>query len=332
MYAAPVRSEDSTAIIASQESRYALNRIREKMAAGQLGEAFHGIDSDDPFVTMTLDEMGKQKIFTIDSDDPFEIPKFLRREPGSDAKTREWNAAHPLPKTVTSFSSLTAAHEPTEFEKQLLADEEAEKAALTSGKRLAKKEEKEARSSRGRGRRAKATEPMPLESATTGGQYWDAAANCFRPIGYMSPARYAHLLSEMPDERYRAAFIKMFGHTQPEDKRSPSAASLKKLVRATQEATRGPAAVRRADKAKAAKPAKKAAAAPTKARQLNPEHDAKVSAMLSRPEGATLTEIGATMGWQEHSASAFLSGIRKTRTIVKTVDDRGNVYRLETAS
>lgn len=44
-------------------------------------------------------------------------------------------------------------------------------------------------------------------------------------------------------------------------------------------------------------------AAPTKA--------AIVEKLLSRPKGATLTEIMGATGWLPHSARAFMTGLRK---------------------
>jgi hypothetical protein len=52
-------------------------------------------------------------------------------------------------------------------------------------------------------------------------------------------------------------------------------------------------------------------------------------ALLTRPEGATLAEIAAATGWLEHSASAYLSGIRKTQPVPGVVEVRGRVYRAE---
>lgn len=58
----------------------------------------------------------------------------------------------------------------------------------------------------------------------------------------------------------------------------------------------------------------------------------RVIAMLRRPQGATLAEVGAAEGWLEHSASARLSAIRKEHNITATKEDRGRVYRMEQAT
>lgn len=57
----------------------------------------------------------------------------------------------------------------------------------------------------------------------------------------------------------------------------------------------------------------------------------KVCAMLTRPKGATLEAICKATGWQQHSARAFLSGLRKTGYTVErnpAEDSKGSVYRI----
>lgn len=59
--------------------------------------------------------------------------------------------------------------------------------------------------------------------------------------------------------------------------------------------------------------------------------------MLARPEGASLTAICETMGWQAHSARAALSGLRKagltiTRSPIENAKEGGSVYRIVTAA
>lgn len=54
-----------------------------------------------------------------------------------------------------------------------------------------------------------------------------------------------------------------------------------------------------------------------------------VQKLLSRGKGASLIEIGKATGWQPHSCRAFLTGVRKTDTLVKEQRaDSGVAYRL----
>ena len=57
---------------------------------------------------------------------------------------------------------------------------------------------------------------------------------------------------------------------------------------------------------------------------------AKLIAMLERPEGTSVAEIGQRLGWLPHTVRAAITGLRKTGREVtrsKDVDDR-SVYRL----
>lgn len=310
---APLYEEHQDAVAPGLLAREALQRIRDKMASEQKGEAFTGEMPD--------------------------APKFLLRTKGDAAKIRKWNAEHPLDaQEVKSWNVGPRWDQKAdpEFEKKLLAEADAEKKRLAPTdptKGLSKEEKKAALMERRAAAKAKADAARAALSAKPAGEsYWDANASVWRPIGYMSRAKYARLVAEMPTNEHRAAFIEMFGHTQTEGARCPPPKVLKARLKAAQEAVRAAPAPKKGKDAKAAKPKRAASAAPAKRRGPNPEHLAKVTAMLTRPEGATLAEIGAAMGWQEHSASAFLSGIRKTRTIAKTVEARGNVYRLEKVS
>jgi uncharacterized protein DUF3489 len=59
---------------------------------------------------------------------------------------------------------------------------------------------------------------------------------------------------------------------------------------------------------------------------------AMVTKMLSRGNGATLTEIMKSTGWKEHSCRAFLTGVRKTRKLLKEQRPDGKTaYRIEPA-
>lgn len=57
----------------------------------------------------------------------------------------------------------------------------------------------------------------------------------------------------------------------------------------------------------------------------------RVRAMLTRPKGATLEAICKATGWQQHSARAFLSGLRKVGYKIErnaAEDGKGSVYRI----
>ena len=57
----------------------------------------------------------------------------------------------------------------------------------------------------------------------------------------------------------------------------------------------------------------------------------KVIAMLSRPEGATVDEIGSAMGWQRHTVRGLFSGTLKKKlglTLASAPEERGRVFRM----
>jgi len=57
---------------------------------------------------------------------------------------------------------------------------------------------------------------------------------------------------------------------------------------------------------------------------------AKLIAMLARPEGVSIAEIGQRLGWLPHSVRAAITGLRQAGRAVtrsKDADDR-SVYRL----
>ena len=57
---------------------------------------------------------------------------------------------------------------------------------------------------------------------------------------------------------------------------------------------------------------------------------ASVTKMLSRGNGATVAEIMKSTGWKEHSCRAFLTGVRKTSTLLKGQRPDGKTaYRIE---
>jgi hypothetical protein len=69
-----------------------------------------------------------------------------------------------------------------------------------------------------------------------------------------------------------------------------------------------------------------------------PETDAKrpskqdeVTAMLRRPEGATIVEVANATGWQRHTVRGVFSGALKKKlglTIASAKEERGRIYRI----
>ncbi len=59
---------------------------------------------------------------------------------------------------------------------------------------------------------------------------------------------------------------------------------------------------------------------------------AQLIALLVRPEGASVTEIGRTLGWLPHTVRAALTGLRHAGQAVTRAkaDDGGSIYRVET--
>jgi hypothetical protein len=59
---------------------------------------------------------------------------------------------------------------------------------------------------------------------------------------------------------------------------------------------------------------------------------AQLEALLRRPEGATLDQIGATIGWQAHSVRGAMSGtLKKKQGLTITSDkaeDGQRIYRI----
>jgi hypothetical protein len=56
---------------------------------------------------------------------------------------------------------------------------------------------------------------------------------------------------------------------------------------------------------------------------------ATVTKMLSCSAGATVGEIMKSIGWQEHSCRAFLTGVRKTNKLLKEQRPDGKTaYRI----
>lgn len=59
---------------------------------------------------------------------------------------------------------------------------------------------------------------------------------------------------------------------------------------------------------------------------------ATVTQLLSRGCGATIAEVMKVTGWKEHSCRAFLTGVRKTRKLLKEQRPDGKTsYRIQAA-
>ena len=68
------------------------------------------------------------------------------------------------------------------------------------------------------------------------------------------------------------------------------------------------------------------------AKQTKTSKNATITRMLSRGTGATVAEIMKSTGWKEHSCRAFLTGVRKTSTLLKEQRPDGKTaYRIEAA-
>lgn len=72
----------------------------------------------------------------------------------------------------------------------------------------------------------------------------------------------------------------------------------------------------------------------TQAHSRKPKFKTKSAAvreMLARPKGASVAEMMATTGWQNHSVRAFLTGLRKKgENLVREERPSGEtVYRIE---
>lgn len=65
------------------------------------------------------------------------------------------------------------------------------------------------------------------------------------------------------------------------------------------------------------------------AKSTKPTKSASVVKLLSRERGATIAELVKATGWKEHSARAFLTGVRKSSTLIKEErPDGATIYRL----
>jgi hypothetical protein len=58
---------------------------------------------------------------------------------------------------------------------------------------------------------------------------------------------------------------------------------------------------------------------------------AQLEALLRRPEGATLTQISASIGWQAHSVRGAMSGTLKKRGLIiisERKEEEDRIYRV----
>ena len=78
-------------------------------------------------------------------------------------------------------------------------------------------------------------------------------------------------------------------------------------------------------------PAEVASAAPETSPEAKPGPKlAQLIALLQRPEGATVAQLGEALGWQAHSVRGAMAGALKARGHVVTseVTSEGRLYRL----
>lgn len=87
---------------------------------------------------------------------------------------------------------------------------------------------------------------------------------------------------------------------------------------------RKPRQRRMARPAEAAAPLETVAPPPARQTRL-----AVLTAMLARPEGATLADMQQASGWQAHSVRGFLAGTLKKKgyTVTSQPADGGRIYR-----
>lgn len=256
------------------------------------------------------------------------VPTFLRVDKAEAARRAAWNESHPL--AAPTFSGVT----------------EEQRSKLNEARARLKEEEHE------RERHLQAVRDQKREQSNTKtppwqpmlpGMIWSMRYGKYVLPDFMSPAKYERLLSEMPTDDHRKAFIEIYGPGQGASlgaggsparatkdakkvESTPAGASAK-----SRSAVRGAGRVRvpsgpRAPAEINLKPA--STNKPPRATAVG-DWKASVISMLRRPEGVTLTEIAKAHGWQEHSASARLTAIRKERNVVATVEERGRVYRTE---
>lgn len=235
------------------------------------------------------------------------IPAFLLIDKKEAARRRKWNEEHPVQPVSFSGKSEERLREVELARAKIDAEKKASERVRLDSVHARKKMEKEAEA---QGAYAK---PIP-------GAVWNPAQNRYVHPNYMPRRKFERLLAEMPTEGHRTILKQRFG--------TAGQATATVMVD-----TPAPRKARAAAPAKPKAKAKAAAAPATRAKRGGkPEQVAAVEAMLTRPEGATLSEIGAKFGWLDHTASAFLSvNFRNLGrpTVKATEAGRGTVYRLE---
>lgn len=267
------------------------------------------------------------------------IPDFLRVDRAEAVRRLQWNETHPIVQTGFSGQSEESRRDVDEARERMKVEQK--ERARQQLEALAERKREE----------AQAKVPHQF-SKRLPGMIWNTRYGKWVLPNFMSQRKYDRLLSEMPTEAHRAAFIKTFGsgHGASRGAGGSPACATKDASMAgstpagaqakTRSAVKGAGRVRVPSEPRArvsgwelTAPTTKPPRAPSAAGAWK----AGVISMLERPEGATLAEIGAVYGWQEHSVSARLSAIRKERVIIATVEERGSikavrVYRMEKAS
>lgn len=249
----------------------------------------------------------------------FEIPDFLKVDRKEAERRRQWNADHPI--QARSFTEVRREVDETVKALNRQIEKEADAAVAERNKRLATKKVKA---------RVMIIEPMVIPP----GYRWDGFHCQLMHPKKMSRSNYARLRQEMPTDAHRKIFEAEYGPWQGtsggSDITAASRASAKSRAKPAGQPRKldGP----RAQPDKSGSHAAPVAPAARLKRGGKPEQVAAVAAMLTRPEGATLSEIGAQFGWLDHTTSAYISvNFRNLgRTTSKaTVAGRGTVYRLD---
>lgn len=247
-----------------------------------------------------------------------DIPDFLLVDEAEAASRKAWNVAHPLTAEAQTWSH------------QIGQEPVSEKLSRVEAAAPHRAESKKMPSE-------KVARPLPPPGS-------DRVLAAILNRGAMTKANHARIMGELPTDKHRQIFVKLYGPGQG----ASLGAGAPTPVRATKDARRikvTPAGGASDESRSATKGAgrvrvpsgSRGTSSPVSASSTNKPPRATAAGdwksglilMLARPEGVTLTEIGAAYGWQEKSASARLSGIRKERTINTAVEERGRVYRTE---
>lgn len=228
-----------------------------------------------------------------DATDPLAIPPFLIISAAKRAESWEKNPPRPMPKfseRVISSADLVT----DEFRAQLDRDYIEERDALSAFKRPDTKKAKARR------------EAATLAAAATAAAKAEAVDHTDMRWGRMRGGKYGWV------PEFAACMGRGSGA-------SPSAT-------VGRDSVKKPAATGRGAGEREASPQERGSS-PRRSTTLKEENHATVMALLTQPEGATLDEIAAATGWLRHSASAYLSGIRKaTKNPVPLTKETGK-YR-----